>query len=40
MASAQDGSTFVYGISDAGIRVAPLTDLSSPVATALFPPQW
>ena len=40
MASDSSGNTFVYGISDAGIRVAPLSGLASPIATALFPPQW
>lgn len=37
MATDQAGSTFVYAVSDAGIRVAELTHLENPVATALFP---
>ena len=39
MAADASGSTFVYGISDAGIRVAPLSALNAPAATASFPPQ-
>ncbi|HLT30534.1 MAG TPA: beta-propeller domain-containing protein, partial [Myxococcaceae bacterium] len=31
---------FVYAISDAGIRVADVADLSTPVATAPFTPLW
>jgi hypothetical protein len=37
MATDQAGSTFVYAVSDAGVRVAPLLRLDSPLATALFP---
>ena len=39
MATDQAGKDFVYGISDAGIRVAALGALSTPVATAYFPLQ-
>ena len=37
MATDQAGNTFVYAVSDAGLRVAPLLHLESPLATALFP---
>jgi hypothetical protein len=37
MATDPAGSTFVYAVSDAGVRVAPLAHLESPLATALFP---
>ncbi|HET7786147.1 MAG TPA: beta-propeller domain-containing protein [Myxococcales bacterium] len=37
MATDQAGNSFVYAISDAGIRVAPLSTLGSPLGTALFP---
>jgi hypothetical protein len=37
MATDQAGSTFVYAVSDAGVRAAPLLRLDSPLATALFP---
>jgi hypothetical protein len=37
MAADADGNAFVYGISDAGIRVAPLGALGVPMATAPFP---
>ena len=37
MATDQNGGTFVYAVSDAGLRVAALGDLASPLATGLFP---
>ena len=37
MATDQAGQTFVYAVSDAGIRTAELTHLGTPLATALFP---
>jgi hypothetical protein len=37
MATDEAGVDFVYAVSDAGLRVATLTDLTHPVATALFP---
>lgn len=37
LATDQAGSTFVYAVSDAGIRTAELTQLGTPLATALFP---
>jgi hypothetical protein len=37
MATDQQGSTYVYAISDAGVRAAALDHLDAPVATALFP---
>ena len=37
MATDQNGRTFVYAVSDAGVRAAALTSLASPLATALFP---
>jgi uncharacterized secreted protein with C-terminal beta-propeller domain len=42
MAADASGKTFVYGVSDAGVRVAPLSALGTPLATAKFPfpPQW
>ncbi len=36
MASDPDGNDFVYAISDAGVRVANLKDLTKPLATARF----
>jgi hypothetical protein len=39
MASDSAGAAYVYAISDAGIRVAPVSALSKPLATANFPPQ-
>ncbi|HEY6907938.1 MAG TPA: beta-propeller domain-containing protein [Myxococcales bacterium] len=36
MATDQGGSTFVYAVSDAGVRVAPLSNLAAPLGTALF----
>jgi hypothetical protein len=36
MATDQAGNTFVYAVSDAGVRVAPLSSLGSPLATAVF----
>ncbi len=33
----QSGNTFVYSISDAGLRAAALNALSTPLATALYP---
>ena len=39
MATDQSGNTFVYAVSDAGLRSAALTSLSTPLATALFPRQ-
>jgi len=33
----QAGNTFVYAVSDAGVRVAALNKLGTPLATALFP---
>ena len=39
MASDSAGGTFVYAISDAGIRVAGAEQLSAPLATVSFPPQ-
>lgn len=37
MATDQGGNTFVYAVSDAGVRVAALGNLGTPLATALFP---
>ena len=37
MATDQNGATFVYAVSDAGVRAAALGNLSSPLATLLFP---
>jgi beta propeller domain-containing protein len=37
MATDSAGNTFVYAISDAGVRAAALSHLESPLATALFP---
>jgi hypothetical protein len=37
MATDADGNAFVYAISDAGIRVAPLGSLDVPLATVKFP---
>ena len=37
MASDAAGNAFVYGISDAGIRLATLQSLKVPLATAVFP---
>jgi hypothetical protein len=37
MATDPAGNTFVYAVSDAGVRVASLAHLESPLATALFP---
>ncbi len=37
MATDQAGQTFVYAVSDAGIRAEELTHLGTPLATALFP---
>ena len=37
MATDQAGQTFLYAVSDAGIRTAELTHLGTPLATALFP---
>jgi hypothetical protein len=37
MATDQSGNTFVYAVSDAGLRTAPLLNLGTPLATALFP---
>jgi uncharacterized secreted protein with C-terminal beta-propeller domain len=37
MATDQAGNTFVYAVSDAGVRVAALAHLDTPLATALFP---
>ncbi|MFL5457468.1 MAG: beta-propeller domain-containing protein [Myxococcales bacterium] len=37
MATAPGGDDFVYAISDAGLRSAALSNLGSPLATALFP---
>lgn len=37
MTADADGNAFVYGISDAGIRVTPLGSLDVPLATAKFP---
>jgi len=39
MASDSAGATFVYAVSDAGIRVADVEQLSVPLATVSFPPQ-
>jgi beta propeller domain-containing protein len=36
MATDQGGNTFVYAVSDAGVRVAPLSNLASPLGTAVF----
>ena len=38
LATDQGGAVFVYAVSDAGIRVAPLDHLDQPLATALFSP--
>jgi hypothetical protein len=37
MAADASGNTFVYAVSDAGIRVAALNSLDAPLATAKFP---
>jgi hypothetical protein len=37
LATDQGGNTFVYAVSDAGVRAAPLLRLDAPLATALFP---
>jgi hypothetical protein len=37
LATDQAGDTFVYAVSDAGVRAAPLLHLDAPLATALFP---
>jgi hypothetical protein len=37
MATDTAANTFVYAVSDAGLRVAPLAHLDVPLATALFP---
>jgi hypothetical protein len=37
MSTDQGGTTFVYAVSDAGVRVAALPQLDVPLATALFP---
>jgi hypothetical protein len=37
MATDQGGNTFVYAVSDAGLRSAALSALDQPLATALFP---
>jgi uncharacterized secreted protein with C-terminal beta-propeller domain len=37
--ASDDSGTFVYAISDAGIRVAGVDKLSTPIATVTFPPQ-
>jgi hypothetical protein len=37
MAADAGGNAFVYAISDPGIRVASLTSLDVPLATAKFP---
>jgi hypothetical protein len=37
MATDQGGNTFVYAVSDAGLRSAALSTLDQPLATALFP---
>jgi hypothetical protein len=39
MASDASGAAYVYAVSDAGIRVAPVTTLSQPLATVTFPQQ-
>lgn len=39
MASDDAGQTFVYAVSDSGIRVANLASISTPLGTALIPPQ-
>ena len=39
MATDQAGNTFVYAVSDAGLRSAALSNLGTPLATALFPRQ-
>jgi hypothetical protein len=39
MAADSSGQTFVYAVSDAGIRVAPLGQLDRPLATVAFQPQ-
>ena len=35
--ASDDANTFVYAISDAGVRVAQLGALATPLATALLP---
>ena len=37
MSTDQAGTTFVYAVSDAGVRTAALAHLDVPLATALFP---
>ena len=37
MSTDQAGTTFVYAVSDGGVRAAPLPRLDVPLATALFP---
>ena len=39
MATDQAGNTFVYAVSDSGLRSAALSHLDTPLATALFPSQ-
>ena len=39
MSTDQSGNTFVYAVSDAGLRSAALSNLDKPLATALFPRQ-
>jgi uncharacterized secreted protein with C-terminal beta-propeller domain len=39
MASDDSGAAYVYAVSDAGIRVAPVSTLSQPLATVTFPQQ-
>ena len=36
MATDQAGNTFVYAVSDAGLRSAALSHLDTPLATAIF----
>jgi hypothetical protein len=38
LATDNTGNQFVYAVSDAGVRVAQIGKLSTPIATALFPP--
>jgi hypothetical protein len=37
MATDQAGKTFLYAVSDAGVRMAAFPRLDLPLATALFP---
>jgi hypothetical protein len=39
MATDVDGNDFVYAVSDAGVRVARVSNMAAPVATAAFPRQ-